>query len=189
MKDAGAVHFRGMAELDKQLTYLLTRCAARDSTALAALYQSASPILFGTLVRILRRRAVAEEALQDVFISVWERAGQFQPERGNALAWMLAIARYRAIDLIRREKAVPLAVLEAAEDVSDEPESVPWLSSDAILERCLNLLSEPQRNCIVLAFVDGRSHDEIAQRTGNPLGTIKSWIRRGLQSLRQCIEQ
>lgn len=178
-----------MEGLDRQLAELLPRCASRDAVAFNELYQLASPIVFGTLLRILRRRAVAEEALQDVFVSVWQRAGQFEAARGNALGWIIAIARYRAIDLIRRERGTPVGVVGVRDEESVDPdENTSAVSSDALLERCLGLLTEQQRSCIVLAFVEGSSHDEISQRTGNPLGTVKSWIRRGLQSLRQCLE-
>ena len=94
-------------EFDEQLLRLLGRCAAADSGALQRLYELVSPILFACLTRILRRRALAEEALQDVFVSIWQRAGQFSATRGRPMAWMVSIARYRAIDLLRHERHVP----------------------------------------------------------------------------------
>jgi RNA polymerase sigma-70 factor, ECF subfamily len=175
---------------ERQLQDLLARCAASDQGALQRLYERVSPLLFACLIRILRRKALAEEALQDVFVSIWQRAGQFQPARGRPMAWMLSIARYRAIDLLRRERLAPVPVPEPPErsDSDAEPQDARWLPAPGLLERCLGLLTDQQRHCLQLAFVGGHSHDDIARLTGNPLGTVKSWIRRGLQSLRQCLE-
>lgn len=176
---------------ERQLQDLLARCAVSDESALRRLYQMVAPALFACLTRILRRKALAEEALQDVFVSIWQRAGQFQSARGRPMAWMMSIARYRAIDLLRRERLAPVVMAEPPErSAPDEgsPEETPWLPATGLLERCLSLLSEEQRHCLRLAFVGGSSHEDIARLTGNPLGTVKSWIRRGLQSLRQCLE-
>jgi len=173
---------------EEELQSLLERCAAAEAAALHKLYDLVSPLLFACLLRILRRRALAEEALQDVFVSIWQRAGQFQIARGRPLAWMMSIARYRAIDLARRERNAPILVPElperAAED--DPSECVAWGAGAALLDRCMALLSVQQKRCLELAFVGGHSHEMIARLTGNPLGTVKSWIRRGLMRLRKC---
>ncbi|MGO9935703.1 MAG: sigma-70 family RNA polymerase sigma factor [Steroidobacteraceae bacterium] len=181
------------AEFDEQLQRLLDRCAAADSLALQRLYALVSPMLFACVTRILRRRALAEEALQDVFISIWQQAGQFSAARGRPMAWMTSIARYRAIDLLRRERFAPiLAVSPEYETVEAEPDSnggsANWLPSGEAMKRCLKLLSEQQAHCLELAYVGGNSHEDIARLTGNPLGTVKSWIRRALHSLRECLE-
>jgi RNA polymerase sigma-70 factor (ECF subfamily) len=181
-------------EFDEQLQSLLSRCAAADGDALQRLYALVSPILFASVTRILRRRALAEEALQDVFISIWQQAGQFTAVRGRPMAWMMSIARYRAIDLLRRERFAPVLVAELPEPRTsdDEPDSqrssAAWMPPAELMERCLALLSDMQARCLELAFVDGNSHEDIARLTGSPLGTVKSWIRRGLRSLRQCLE-
>jgi RNA polymerase sigma-70 factor (ECF subfamily) len=175
--------------LDLQLQSLLDRCAAADSSALERLYELASPLLFAALTRILRRRALAEEALQDVFVSIWQRASQFQSSRGRPMAWMMSIARYRAIDLLRHERSAPMLVPDLPEAAGDDKEeSGSWLPATSLLERCLGLLNDQQRSCLELAYVGGNSHEEISRLTGNALGTVKSWIRRGLQSLRKCLE-
>jgi RNA polymerase sigma-70 factor, ECF subfamily len=176
---------------DEQLQALLERCAAADAAALERLYELASPLIFAALTRILRRRSLAEEALQDVFVSIWQRAGQFQSSRGRAMAWMMSIARYRAIDLLRHERSAPILVPdlpERGESDDDQEESSSWMPATGLLERCLGLLNDQQRNCLELAFVGGNSHEDISRLTGNPLGTVKSWIRRALQSLRKCLE-
>jgi RNA polymerase sigma-70 factor (ECF subfamily) len=181
-------------EFDELLQSLLGGCAAADSDALKRLYALVSPILFACVTRILRRRALAEEALQDVFISIWQQAGQFTATRGRPMAWMMSIARYRAIDLMRRERFAPMFVAQPPErgTIEAEPDSesgtAGWLPSAELMERCLALLSDKQAHCLELAFVDGCSHEDIARLIGSPLGTVKSWIRRGLRSLRQCLE-
>jgi RNA polymerase sigma-70 factor (ECF subfamily) len=182
------------ADFDEQLLRLLGRCAAADSSALERLYELVSPILFACLTRILRRRALAEEALQDVFVSIWQRAGQFSAARGRPMAWMMSIARYRAIDLLRHERHVPALVPDLPERLAAQPETEPegespvWLPPSGLLEHCLAQLTDRQKRCLELAFVGGNSHEDISRLTGNPLGTVKSWIRRGLQSLRLCLE-
>jgi RNA polymerase sigma-70 factor, ECF subfamily len=181
-------------EFDAQLQSLLYRCAAADADALERLYALVSPILFGCVTRILRRRALAEEALQDVFISIWQQAGQFTAIRGRPMAWMMSIARYRAIDLMRRERFAPLLVAQTPEhrivdaESDSEDNSAAWMPSAELMKRCLALLSDKQTQCLELAFVDGNSHEDIARLMGSPLGTVKSWIRRALRSLRQCFE-
>jgi RNA polymerase sigma-70 factor (ECF subfamily) len=181
-------------EFDEQLQSLLGRCAAADSIALQRLYELVSPILFACVTRILRRRALAEEALQDVFISIWQQAGQFTAVRGRPMAWMMSIARYRAIDLLRRERFAPILVAQAPELRAIDPEpdaevgSATWLPSADLMKQCLGLLSDQQTHCLELAFVEGQSHENIARLMDSPLGTVKSWIRRGLRSLRQCLE-
>src|ERR1700676_2595074 len=117
------------ADLDQQLQSLLDRCAAADATALERLYELASPLLFACLIRILRRRALAEEALQDVFVSIWQRAGQFQSSRGRPMAWMMSIARYRAIDLLRHERSAPVLVPDLPEPPDPKQESAEEISS------------------------------------------------------------
>lgn len=180
------------SEFDARLTELLRRCAQSDGEALQQLYALVSPILFACLIRMLRRRSLAEEALQDVFVTVWQRARQFSPERGRAMAWLVAIARYRAIDLLRHERFAAVLVTDLpagtapGEESGDDPTAK--LADASLLERCLALLTREQRHCLELAFVGGNSHADVARLVGSPLGTVKSWIRRGLQSLKSCLE-
>lgn len=178
---------------DFELEQLITACASRDSHALRRLYDAVAPQLLGCTLRILKRRALAEEVLQEVFVSIWQRAAQYERQRGRPRAWLVSIARNRAIDVLRAERAELYreeGVAEFAEFSSEE--GVDWLSagrSAAALETCFKQLSAEQRRGIELAFVNGFSHGDIARRTGQPLGTVKSWIRRGLASLRECLEQ
>ena len=177
---------------DAQLGELLEACAARDPRALEALYRVASPRLLGCLFRILRRRALAEEALQDVFLQVWNRADQFDAHRGRPWAWLLSMARYRAIDILRRERADATDPVLLAETLDGETgaaeEHGESLESAAVLERCFAQLGSAERDSIRLAFIGGRSHPEVARELDRPLGSVNSWIRRGLAALRECIE-
>ena len=170
-----------------ELAQLLQRCAAQDSAAFRILYDKTSPILFARLLRMLRRRSVAEEALQDVYVRIWQRAAQFEAHRGRALAWMVTIARYCAIDLMRRER-ITLVSDDTLAEVADEGtgEAVAFEKPNHF-DDCIGRLNDRTRQCLTLAFVEGRSHDEIARLTTNPLGSVKSWIRRGLLSLKECL--
>jgi RNA polymerase sigma-70 factor (ECF subfamily) len=170
-----------------ELAQLLQRCAARDSAAFRTLYDKTSSVLFARLLRMLRRRSVAEEVLQDVYVRIWERAAQFEAHRGRALAWMVTIARYCAIDLMRRDR-LALVSDDAIEEVPDEDATEPGaFDKPNNFDFCIGQLNDNTRRCLTLAFVEGRSHDEIARLTTNPLGSVKSWIRRGLLSLKQCL--
>jgi RNA polymerase sigma factor (sigma-70 family) len=178
---------------ETELERLITACATRDSHALRRLYDAVAPQLLACTLRILKRRALAEEVLQEVFVSIWQRAAQFDPQRGRPRAWLVSIARNRAIDFLRSERA-ELYRDDAVEDIAAPgfEEDADWVSagrSAAALETCFKQLSFDQRRGIELAFVNGYSHADIARTTGQPLGTIKSWIRRGLVSLRECLEQ
>jgi RNA polymerase sigma-70 factor (ECF subfamily) len=176
-----------------EIELLLERCARRDEAALGSLYQLVSPQVFGVLLRILKRRSVAEEALQDVMVRIWQRADQYSAYRGRAMAWITAIARYRAIDLLRRQpvtatldQAPPESLADAtAADFAEETTSDRLRTA---LRDCLGLLSDQQRKCLALAYIEGYSQDEIARAIASPLGTVKSWMRRGLASLKRCLE-
>jgi RNA polymerase sigma-70 factor (ECF subfamily) len=171
---------------DIELARLLQRCAAGDSASFRQLYDQTSPILFARLLRMLRRHSVAEETLQEVYVRVWQRAGQFEAHRGRALAWMVTIARYAAIDHMRRER-MTLVSDDALAEIADESANDSPVEKPDHFDECVGQLNEKTRECITLAFVEGRSHDEIARMTTNPLGSVKSWIRRGLLSLKECL--
>jgi RNA polymerase sigma-70 factor (ECF subfamily) len=122
-----------------------------------------------------------------VFVRVWQRAGQFEAHRGRAMAWLVTIARYCAIDLMRRERMVLVPDEQLAEVPDESAEQSGGLEKPNNFDHCIGQLNEGQRRCLTLAFMEGRSHEEIAQVTAHPLGTVKSWIRRGLLSLRECL--
>lgn len=172
---------------DIELAQLLQRCAASDSAAFRTLYDKTSPILFARLLRMLRRRSVAEEVLQDVYVRIWQRASQFEAHRGHALAWMVTIARYCAIDLMRRERLTLVSDDSLAEIADEGTGASVEFEKPNNFDDCVGRLNEKTRQCLTLAFVEGRSHDEIARLTTNPLGSVKSWIRRGLLALKECL--
>lgn len=180
---------------DEAREMLLQRCASGDSAALRTLYDQVAPQLFSVLLRILHRSDLAEEALQEVFMSVWRKASSYRPGRGSPMAWLTSIARYRALDIRRSLRPDQysgdlMAVVEetvAAEDTDLAAKAS--LSVDAQrLEACMQRLTPQQNRAIRLAFIDGFTHDEVASRIGSPIGTIKSWVRRGLQALKSCLE-
>jgi RNA polymerase sigma-70 factor (ECF subfamily) len=175
------------------LVGLLERCAARDGEALAELYEVTAPVLLGCVMRILQRRALADEALQDVFVRVWQSAAQFDEYRGRAMAWLVSIARYRAIDILRSERATTVDPAwfndVLGSDVgATEDESTASSRDVEALEMCLGQLPSEQRQSLRLAYASGRSHQDIAAALGRPLGSVKSWIRRGLISLKECLQ-
>ncbi|MGH8292530.1 MAG: sigma-70 family RNA polymerase sigma factor [Gammaproteobacteria bacterium] len=179
------------------LVGLLRACAQRQQPAFQRLYQLTSPQLFAILVRILKRRDLAEEALQDAFISVWRNAGSYTAQKGTPMTWLVSICRYRALDVLRREKReVPMENADGGDDeaqlsvLSDDPDAGELIShaEARALQLCLEGLSESQRHSLRLAYFDGCSHEEIARALDSPIGTVKSWVRRGLQGLKRCLE-
>jgi len=175
------------------LEALLRRCAERDQSALGSLYESAGPQLMAVLMRMLRSRALAEDALQDVFLRIWQQAAQFDELRGRAMAWMVSIARNRAIDMQRATRATVMldaAELAGAEQlrVTGAAERAEFGATRQALLRCLQALGAAQRQCVLLAYQHGLTQERISQSIGQPLGTVKSWVRRGLQSLRACMD-
>lgn len=183
-------------ERNRHLTDLLHACAQGRQAAFQELYQETSPQLFAVLVRILKRRDLAEEALQDALLSVWRNAGSYAAEKGAPMTWMVSICRYRALDMLRREKrevSLDMQREDLDEDGISEQETVTSEVSvskaeERALEDCMQRLNDGQRRSVRLAYVDGCTHEEIAARTGSPVGTVKSWVRRGLESLKRCLE-
>ncbi len=178
---------------DSDVSRLLTACAGQDRAAFQKLYRLTAPQLLACLMRILRNRALAEDALQDVFVQVWNRAGQFQAGRGSGWGWLIAIARYRAIDIRRRESRLMAGSdtdVDSLPDDAGQPDAFAALGQRAgkALVDCIAALQPRQRECIVLAYQGGFSHAEVAGRIGEPLGSVKSWIRRGLAALKRCLE-
>jgi RNA polymerase sigma factor (sigma-70 family) len=173
------------------LATALGACAAGDRAALRVIYDALSPQMLGVAIRLLRRRDLAEEALHDSFVRIWQNASSFDPARGEPRSWIFAILRHRALNILRGEARTDLVDdFEPFGLVSDDadPESlVSGLSDAGALKRCLERLDPARRNVIVLAYVNGLSHGELAGKLGVPLGTVKSWIRRSLSSLRECL--
>ncbi len=169
---------------------LLAGVARGEQAALRAIYQREGTRLFGVAMAILRDRPAAADAVQDAFLRMWQRAGQFDPARGDGRAWTATIVRHAALDLVRaRGRETPTGDPSLG-DQPVEPEALEQLAArqdGARLRECLAKLDEGRARFIVLAFVHGLSHAQIADKVGQPLGSVKSWIRRGLLSLRECM--
>jgi RNA polymerase sigma-70 factor, ECF subfamily len=167
-------------------------CARGERFALRALYEREARWLLGVALRIVRERERAEDVLHDAFLQVWQHAGTFEPALGSARGWLYTIVRHRALKEVRdpgRTQALDpqdLALLSDQQQAAQEGAAERGLDADS-LERCLQRLDAPRRACVMHAFVDGWTHEQIAQRLGTPLGTVKSWIRRSLASLKECM--
>lgn len=167
--------------------------AAGDRRALETVYRATSAKLFGICLRIIGDRGEAEDALQDVYVSLWSSAARFDPARASPIGWLATFARNRAIDRLRRRRRIDdAAPLEAAAEVADaQPLTDAVIAADqdrARIHGCLGELEEPQRGAIRTAFFQGATYADIASRDGVPLGTVKSWVRRGLARLKKCLE-
>lgn len=172
---------------------LLQRCAAGDGGAFADLYRRAAPTLFSAILRLVKRRDLGEEILQEAFVKIWQHAGDYEPERGKALAWMTGIVRHRSLDWLRRSNPdVPLETIpdrEAWVDPASElrDEALQWHEARA-LWNCLEQLPSDTRRAILLTYFEGHTHEALSRLMEVPLGTVKSWIRRALPQLRRCLE-
>ena len=166
----------------------LVACARGERSALRSLYDIEARKMLGVALRIVRQRHLAEDVVQDAFIKVWQRAHSFDPLRGSARGWLFSVVRHFALNQVRdNARQIPMdeTSLEAI-----ELQLAPPSATDALgpLQDCLARLDADKRSCIVLAYVDGCTQAEIAQRLATPLGTVKAWIRRGLLSLRECLQ-
>lgn len=177
--------------LDQTPDRLMLAMARGDRSAFAALFEAEAGRLIAIARRIVRRQDLAEEAVQDGFVSAWQSAARFDPQRGSARAWLTTIVRNRALNLIRNDARLEF---HDAEDVAaigdraaDAMAAMNQLSDRDALKSCLDSLDEPKRQAILLCYVTGLDHGEVAATMKAPLGTIKSWIRRGVIALQECL--
>lgn len=191
-------------ERSRDLAAALARSALGDRAAFKRLYELSSGHLFAVILRIQRDRDLADDLLQEVYVSAWKAAGSFDASRAQPMTWLTHIARNKAIDSLRRAQAQPRTEsLHADDDDDDRPDAQARLVDEApgpaaLLERasdarqlghCMEGLSAPQRQSVALAFFDGLSHAEVADQLCQPLGTVKSWVRRALMTLKGCLEK
>ncbi len=175
----------------------LAACARGERFALRAIYERESRWLLGVVLRIVRQRETAEDVLQEAMLQVWRAAATFDPARGSGRGWIYTVVRHRALQEVRRQSADPtvtvdefdsVAEVAGAAEAAQVAAAAGFDAADARdLERCLEQLEEKQRDCIVQSFVEGYTHDQLAGRLEVPLGTVKSWIRRGLLALKGCL--
>jgi RNA polymerase sigma-70 factor (ECF subfamily) len=168
---------------------LLADCAAGDRAAFRTLYGRWSARLHGIAMRITRDPGLAADATHDAFVQIWQQAGRYEAQKGDAGSWLTTIARYRALDLVRRRGREVLGH-ESADEPDPGPDALSELVASAegsALRRCLEQLAADRRQLVVMAFVDGLSHSQLAEKLKLPIGTVKSWIRRSLIGLRECL--
>ena len=188
-------------EKSQELSRLLSRTSLGDRAAFATLYERTSSHLFAVVLRINRDRSQAEDVLQEVYVNVWRAASSFDAAQSQPLTWLTSIARNRAIDGLRRAQTQPQVQHISTSDDEDsdvytnlaDPTSGPLemlsKASDArALSHCMEGLSAQQRQSVALAFYDGLTHAEVASHLGQPLGTVKSWVRRALSHLKGCLD-
>lgn len=177
------------------LDELLVRSGQGDQNAFHQLYEAAAPRLFALCKRVLRDEQLAEDVLQEGFIKVWNHAASYACDRSSAMTWMSTIIRNHALDRLRQLprntyslNAMEYETLEFA-SAALQPDKLQQLSDDAQrLANCLEYLKPEQRECILQAFYYGHTHEQLAAKLTRPLGTVKAWIRRGLEQLRGCLQ-
>jgi len=175
-----------------ELVWLLAAVAKGDQAAFERLYGATRAKLYGVALRILRRPDLAEEVLQESFVKIWSSAGQFDPALASPITWMVAIVRNRAIDVVRRKTDASLEempeVLEAA--AAESPDPLAARSRNEELQRllaCIGRLDGDRRKLVLLAYYNGWSRDELAKQFDKPVNTIKTWLRRSLLDIRECM--
>lgn len=169
----------------------LVSCGSGNKRAFRELYEREAPKMVGVAMRLLKRQSLAEDAVHDTFVSVWNKASTYDPKVGSARGWIYTILRNRSLNMLRSESRLDwqddfetLSVLTT----DDDPEAlISSLSEASALRRCLESLDPRRRSVLVLAYVHGLTHGELAGKLGVPLGTMKSWIRRALLSLKECL--
>ena len=185
-------------ERGARLAALLAKVALGDQAAFADLYRQTSSHLYGVAVRILREGSVAEEILQEAFVSVWHHAGSYEAAKSQPTTWLAAIVRNRCLDQLRRRE-LDTVTMTADDDEgkefdlpSGDPTPVEMLLAGAEAQSvrdCVDALDGGPKQAIALAFYQGLSHAELADHMRQPLGTVKSWVRRGLERLKSCLDR
>ncbi len=184
-------------DLDANRSLIVTalgRIPAGDRTALQTVYRLTSAKLFGVCLRILGERGEAEDVLQEVYVTVWRKAADFDANRASPMTWLIAIARNRSIDRLRATRqSRNMAPIDEAGEIADSTatadRALEGLQEHARLHGCLDGLAARERTALRGAFFDGNTYEELAARMTVPLGTMKSWIRRAMIKLKACLEQ
>ena len=169
---------------------LISRCALRDRTAFQLLYERTSAKLFGVTLRILKDRSEAEEAVQEVFVKVWQRADRYVAWTTSPISWLVAVARNHSLDILRARRP-PSDDIDVALEIPDAgptPERATQESQErAEIDRCLGTLEADRADAVRGAYLDGYSYEELATRYAVPLNTMRTWLRRSLIKLKDCL--
>ncbi|MBS8239584.1 RNA polymerase subunit sigma-24 [Marinobacter lipolyticus] len=175
----------------KDIGKLIAKVAQRDRAAFARLYEATAPKLLGTVLRILRDRAWADDVIQDVYIKIWQKATQFDAGRASAIAWMASIARNSAIDELRKHPARRTVSDDDIEQIASvQPTAQAQLEGQqavASLNRCLDELEKDRQDMVRLAYLNGWSRDQLAAHFDQPVNTVKTWLYRALKQLKRCL--
>lgn len=188
-----------------ELNQLLSQVGLGQRSALEALYQRTSKHLFAVVSRICPQAGLAEEVLQEVYINVWRSAGSYEASRAHALTWLTSVARNKAIDALRKHKHLKQeVVVQSNDDAGDGQDDflhqfadtrmnpsqlLEQASQSMSIQDCLDRLSADQQKSIALTFYEGLTHEEAAEKLSKPLGTVKTWVRRGLLALKPCLDR
>jgi RNA polymerase sigma-70 factor, ECF subfamily len=181
-------------ERNARLMDLLARTALADQRAFAELYNLTSAHLYAVALRILRQSASAEEVLQESFVNIWHHAGSYVAVRSQPLTWLTSIVRNRCLDQLRRREVDAVTIDDEDEGMTlrdDSPTPLEMLISGAdarAVKGCVEALEAGQKQAVALAFYRGLSHAELAAHLHEPLGTVKSWVRRGLERIKACLD-
>lgn len=176
------------AEIEK----MIIRCSLGEQKAFTELYKATSAKLFGILLRVLDNRADAEEALQEVYIKIWNNASRFAVRNQSPMSWLIVIARNHAIDMLRARKPIAVEIEEAfeVEDEKKNPEEQALNTSEGRkIERCLSELDDKKAKAVRQAYIEGYSYNELASLFEVPINTMRTWLRRSLASLKECLER
>ena len=174
-----------------ELVWLLASVAKGDEAAFERLYEATRAKLFGVVLRILRRQDLAEVVIQEAYVKIWNSAGQFNPGMASPITWMVSIARNRAIDVVRKRSETSIEEEPAAMEVaSDTPEPLARREMTEELKRileCVGQLDPERQKLVLLAYYNGWSREQLAEKFDTPLNTVKTWLRRSMIEIRECL--
>ncbi len=181
-----------MTDLNLDLGPILQQIANSDKAAFKRLYDLTSAKLLGVILRIIKDRIAAEDVLQDVYLRIWRNAARYSPEAGSANGWVVTIARNRAIDLVRRKSEQTMPENEDGEDwfakLAEGRDREGEIMDASSLRYCLGQMDAEKRACVLDAYYEGLSREELAERYRQPVNTIKTWLHRAIAALRACME-
>ncbi|MBB3169026.1 sigma-70 family RNA polymerase sigma factor [Simiduia aestuariiviva] len=179
-----------MQTTEEQHLQLLSATSLGDRRAFEQLYQLTSGRLYAVALQLLRQRDKADDAVQEAFVKIWHNAGEYHHQKGCVLAWMISIVRYRALDMLRASKRRREDSSTLLPEIADHssPDGVFTQRQDkARIDHCMERLDQQQRQAIALAYFNGYTHHEMCDYLASPLGSVKSWVRRGLEKLKRCL--